>query len=157
MAGEQFGRTRFKKWANVNEEMHVFNVHTNQFTSLIDHAFIADCAPVWSKELDGHEVAIISRTYAKDELIDNPPAGLKVIRLPKEVMGVDDLGTAIAIAITSKTKESEKVLQSFTDLPTSLLSCVISREMADDGYYVGVFNNGLNEYSVKLKLKQERK
>ena len=33
---------------------------------------------------------------------------------------------------------------------------ILEDQRVDNGYYVGVFNNGINEYSVKLKLKQEK-
>lgn len=75
----------------------------NDLYQLWDHGFVANAAPVWGgPDFDGHEIAIVSRTYCSDERIDNPPTGLKCRRLPSSVMSSKDLGTAIATVLTNR-------------------------------------------------------
>ncbi len=97
-------------------------------TSLLDHCFIADKAPVWSQGVfDGNEVAIISRTYCSDHEIDNPPEGLRCWRLPSEVMGKDDIGTPIAVVITGNSPAANMFLASCTSMPADMLAFAVPR------------------------------
>ena len=120
---------------------------------LLDHGFIADRAVVWggrfTHELEGHEIAFISRTYQPDSVIDNPPSGLRCIRLPKEVMGKDDLGTAIATIITGMTPHSNDLINQCMYLPIESFSCVIPLSMQNDGY--GILIRGAN-HNLSAKL-----
>ena len=104
---EQYGEKLFKKWAKSISKncggIQIFTRLSYRGHPLIDHPLIVDCVPVWSKgKLNGHEFAMICRTYATDDAIDNPPEGLKTWRLPKEVLGTSP-GTAIAVMIDDNT------------------------------------------------------
>ena len=78
---------------------------------------------------------MISRTYASDEQIDNPPKGLKTWRLPKDVIGEKDKGTAIAVMIVDDTPEAHQVLKSFISVEASMLPHALSFKMIAEGYY----------------------
>lgn len=105
---------------------------------LVDHGFIADCAPCWSDgELNGNELAIVSRTYLEQEEIDKPPAGLRVIRLPKGgLFGADDLGTPVATVITKPTPAAKALISGFLLVPVDMLPYVLSVDMGHRGYGV---------------------
>ena len=101
------------------------------FRSLVDHGFIADGACVWGgDDLEGHELVVISRTYCDDEMIDNPPAGLKCVRLPSKAMGKDEYGTAIATAIIGNTPAANEILNLGVEhLPAHMLPYLLPLEM----------------------------
>ena len=158
-----YGQERFEEWFSINFTqpdrfgMQTFHIYSHELYPLLDHCFIVDSAPVWSKgKLDGHELAIISRTYCTDEQIDNPPKGLKTWRLPKDVMGEKDKGTAIAIMIIDDTPEANQVLKSFLSVKTSILPHVLSSKMFAKGYYIGVFSSP-TEFNTKLKIMAPQK
>lgn len=124
-----FGPERFEEWAKGKPDTYAIAELCGDVEVLLDHGFIADRACVWSDELKGHEIAIISRTYAEDDIIDNPPVGLKCIRLPPEVMGAKDLGAAIATVITGPTKSAEFFLRACLRLPVDMLAYAIHQDM----------------------------
>lgn len=137
-----FGPQRFQKWSrSAGKAPHYSGCRTYElgwgFRSglqhLLDHGFLADCASVWCKDLKGSEIAIISRTYCENDEIDNPPAGLRCVRLPQAVMGPNDIGTPIATAIVSNTTAAEEVLQACTSLPADLFAFALSRNMMRNG------------------------
>jgi hypothetical protein len=118
----------------------LFNCRTYSLGSLpwdiyrrLDHGFIADRACVWDKRLEGNEIAIVSRTYLPDDEIDNPPAGLRTVRLPDLVMGKGEPGTPIATVICGNTIAAEMVLSACSYMPADMLGYAISRDMVDDG------------------------
>ncbi len=111
--------------------------------SLLDHGFIVDAAPLYAKladpgsDLNGHEIAIVSRTYCTDDDIDNPPDGLKCVRLPDHFLGGDaESSTVIMTVITGNTPAALAFLNCCGALPANLLSVTLSREMIDSGYRV---------------------
>ena len=120
-----FGKEHFAKWANCNtyDLSNSLNGLIGNLGQLLDHGFIADRACVWGGvELDGHEMAIISRTYCSDNEIDNPPDGLLCIRLPNYIMGKDDLGVAIATVITNQSEAANDYLNFCRNLPVNVFA-----------------------------------
>ena len=157
---EQYGEKLFKKWAkSISKNCGGIQIFTHLSYSghpLIDHPLIVDCVPVWSKgKLNGHEFAMICRTYATDDAIDNPPEGLKTWRLPKEVLGTSP-GTAIAVMIDDNTPESNQLLQSYLGLPTRYLPQALSIKMLDNGYYIRVSAEKYTQYSTKLQIMRRK-
>lgn len=117
---------------------------------LLDHGFIADRACVWDKRLEGHEMAIVARTYCDDTKIDNPPDGLCCVRLDDSVLGGAP-GTAIAVVITGKTEAAEAVLSACTSMPADMLAFMIPLSMQYDGYCIALkTNEGSNFPVVRL-------
>ncbi len=105
---------------------------------LWDHGFFADAAPVWGgPALDSHEIVAISRTYS-DHLIENPPAGLKVVPLNiTGLMGVGDFGTVVAIAVTEATPAADELLtHALQTVPAEMLPYMMSRAMVREGYRI---------------------
>lgn len=136
------------------EQYHFGYVEKADLNALTDHGFIADKACVWDSRLEGHEFALIARTYAPDDKIDNPPTGLKIIRLDPAVNGVDP-GTAIAIVVESKSAISECLLQAFLNLPAWYFAHSIPRSMVDEGY--GILVQGTGTKNVKVELRMLRR
>lgn len=113
------------------------------FSRLIDHGFIVDQAALYatlagaSSDLSGHEIAIVSRTYCADDEIDNPPDGLKCVRLPDRFLGGDvESSTVIMTVIAGDTPAALAFLNCCSALPARLLGVTLSREMIDMGYRV---------------------
>lgn len=130
-----FGQELFKRFAKCS----TYSMHgglTSQLGILLDHGFMADRACVWEKSLEGHELAVVARTYCSDEEIDNPPAGLRCVRLPSQVMGKGDLGTPIAVVVTDATPAAEELLSCFDSMPANMLAYGLSLEMMRAGYAV---------------------
>ena len=122
-----FSKEHFTKWANCTA-YDLSDGYNNNLRRLLDHGFIADRACVWGGiELDGHETAIISRTYCSENEIDNPPDGLLCIRLPNYIMGKDDLGIAIATVIVHQSKAANDYLNTCRNLPLDMLAFAIPR------------------------------
>lgn len=134
---DNFGPKRFSRMFSCNT-YDISGILSNPLQRLLDHGFVADRACVWDDRLKGHELAVVARTYCDDDAINNPPPGLRCVRLPKAVMGADDLGTAIAVAIVGKTDASEEVLSACTNMPADMLAYMISLDMADSGYCVAL-------------------
>ena len=148
-----FGQEHFKKWAikqykNSKKEAHdwkgpqtydCFSI-AQPFDERFDHGFFVNAVCVWGRDLgfgdDGHEFALIARTYASKEEILNPPRGIKTYILPQDTMGPDDLGTPIATVITGVSEISNKVLNMAQYLPVSELACVLSNDLIMSGYGV---------------------
>lgn len=137
---QEFGTKLFKEKTNCNT-YGLSGLIPGYLYGLLDHGFIADAACVWNKKLDGHELAIVSRTYCEDETIDNPPKGLKCIRLAN-VMGEDDPGTAIATVIIGATPASVDFLNACKEVPINMFPCLLSQEMAQ-------------KYSISLSLEDQ--
>ncbi|MCW5597708.1 MAG: hypothetical protein KIT80_23645 [Chitinophagaceae bacterium] len=139
-----FGEELFKKLTGCN----VYDLNSGvpgELYRLFDHGFAADRACVWGgKELEGHEIAIVSRTYCSDDEIDNPPDGLRCVRLSKKYMGSTDIGTAIATVIVKPSEYAEMFLESLIDMPVYMFTCAIPKALHDLGY------------SISLKLGNER-
>lgn len=112
--------------------------YSNYLSRLMDHGFIADRACVWDKRLEGHEVAIVARTYCSDEEIDNPPPGLRCVRLPDRVKGSKEPGTAIAVVVTGKSKVAEDVLTACTSMPADMISHALPLAMLHAGYRIAL-------------------
>lgn len=125
----------------------------NRLSRLLDHGFVADRACCWDKRLEGHELAIVARTYCGDEEIDNPPSGLRCIRLPKSVMGPDDLGTAIAVVVVGKTEASESVLSACTSMPADMLAFMIPLSMQHDGYCIALKTGEIANFPIVRLVK----
>jgi len=122
---------------------------------LLDHGFIADGACAWDERLEGHEVAIVARTYCSDDEIDNPPEGLRCVRLGDAAMGEDDEGTAIAIVVTGATEAAEKVLSACVHMPADLLANAISLPMASSGLCVALLGTDVSA-AVKIVSIRDR-
>jgi hypothetical protein len=133
-----FGPERFKECVDGKCKIYSLNsVRADSVVgSLVDHGFIADRACLWETSLDGHEFAVVARTYCSDQQIDHPPQGLKCIRLPKEILSPDEPGTPIAVVVTGNTPAAEALLSAFTAMPADLLAFAISQEMCHQGYAV---------------------
>lgn len=101
--------------------------------ALFDHGFLATRAPVWSRgALTGHEIAIVSRTYCRDDVIDHPPEGLRCWRLPPESgWRTGDLGTVIATVVCGVTPAASCFVQLCEEVPAYYLGCVLSHEMVE--------------------------
>lgn len=67
-----FGPERFEKLATCKTYPMSGGVG-NRLNQLLDHGFMADRACVWEKSLDGHELAVVARTYCSDEEIFRLP------------------------------------------------------------------------------------
>jgi len=146
-------RETFKKWAEAKCKGATvttypigggLSVDNGLFTGLLDHSFLADCACVWGgDDFPDSEFAVISRTYCSDEDIDNPPDGLKIVRLPKKVRGINNCGTAIATVIIGKSKTASLIATSCAQvLPACLLPYVMSSDMNEKGSYIHLHANG---------------
>lgn len=134
----RFGQESFSELCDCRTyELH--QIARGQFDDLVDHGFVADSACCWSEELDGIELVIVARTYVADDKIDNPPEGIKIVRLPDELMGPEECGTVIAIAVVGVSPEAENILTYFLKVPATMLAFAISRELADGyGYMVAL-------------------
>lgn len=158
MIDNHFSAQRFqelydcKTWplSNFGYDSHLGHAGTKDFPTLMDHGFIADSACVWDERLEGHEFALIARTYASDDKIDNPPPGLKIIRLDPIVKG-EDPGTAIGIVVESKTLVSECFLEAFLNLPAWYFSHAIPKSMRDERYGILVHGTG-TKTKIELRI-----
>lgn len=153
----EFGPEHFSNWATQllrakHPDAYISPVRTwslgqryGVLAELCDHGFIAEGAPVWGHLAgipSGHEFAVIARTYCSDAAIDNPPEGLRCYRLPKETMGSDDPGTAIAIVMESLTSAALGFIAMFDILPACLLPYVLPEELCNEGRLVLLPTNG---------------
>lgn len=128
-----FGRKHFQKWSKCHRTFSIdVKNASDSLRRLFDHGFLVDAAVVWGgHEFKGHELSIVSRTYCEYYEIDNPPKGLRCVRLPKEVMGKDDEGTAIATVITEPSTFADAVVNMCLHLPAWLLPCLLSKSMVE--------------------------
>ena len=130
--GIYFGPERFKKFHNsvTTYEFSPRGGLASNLDRLLDHAFIADRACVWDPRLEGHELAVIARTYCSDEEIDNAIyPGLHRIRLDKKFLGPGEPGTTIAVLIDGETRMAEAVLSGATGIPADMLAYMLSSDM----------------------------
>lgn len=128
MKNKEFTKERFVEWAGCNPSIWEVPLIHGELSRLLDHPFIADKAPVWSKGvLEGHEIAIISRTYCSRDEIDNPPNGLWCWRLPLEIIGANDIGTPIATVITGNSPAANMLLASYTLMPVDMFAFTVPR------------------------------
>jgi hypothetical protein len=120
---------------------------------LVDHGFIVDQACVWSNgDLEGSEIAIISRTYCSDDELDNPPKGLRCWRLPVELIG-DDPGTGIATVITAGSPAADAFLRMSRKLPADMMAYAIPKAMRDKGFALLLIPDGANGINPKIVKK----
>jgi len=73
------------------------------------------------------ELAMVARTYAKPDVLDNPPpewAGLKVIRLPVKL----GPGTAVLVYPIAPGAGTVSYLQTIGELPAHMLNIVLPME-----------------------------
>ncbi|MBP7983236.1 MAG: hypothetical protein KAY97_00120 [Chromatiaceae bacterium] len=129
-----FCRERFAGLFEYCQTYEFIGCRTFDLSRLLDHGFIADRACCWDQRLEGHEYAIVARTYCSDEEIDHPPEGLRCIRLKPAVLGKEDLGTAIAVVIVGKSAAAEAILTACSQLPVEVLAHMIPLAMIQDGY-----------------------
>ena len=149
-----FGEQHFKKWGKC--QTYQLNYHPRNLASLLDHGFIADRACVWGgSELEGNEMAVISRTYCNEKEIDNPPKGLRCIYLPKETMGKDDAGIAIATVISGPSIEAGDLLNMCLYLPVELIAVVLPLDMIEKGYYISLQYNSLVRFEVIVRIRRD--
>ena len=139
MSNLNFGQKLFTKITGADTwDFHGIGLR-GSFDRLLDHGFIADRACVWDKRLEGHEIAFVARTYNDDEMIENPPNGLRIVRLPAKFMGQDDLGTPIAAVIEGWSHAVEDILTGCaTGMPADMLAYVLSIDMINDGFVVAL-------------------
>jgi hypothetical protein len=149
-----FGPELFRKFADC-KTYSLHGVLYSELSRLVDHGFIADRACVWGESLDGHELAVVARTYCSDKEIDDPPEGLRCIRLPKVVMGPDDPGTAIAVVVTGATPAAERLLTAFTSMPADMLTFAISLELQHQGYAIALTTGDIPNYPAVKIIKME--
>ncbi len=155
MIKKEFGPDYFKEITGCRTYEMRSNVH-GSLHRLLDHGFVVDSVPVWENELltqciYGHEFAIISRTYCSNDQIDNPPDGLRCIRLRQtKVMDVRNMGTAIATVIIKKTQASEDYLLACANIPIHSFIYLLPRPMHKDGYGILLQLAGLNQSSMKI-------
>jgi hypothetical protein len=135
----QFGQELFKLWA---ARVGMAKVRTfdgvpcpGTFDTLFDHGFVVDCVPCWGpsggiKNWRGSEFAVIARTYADDEEIDNPPDGFRCYRLPKKLLGGMP-GTPIAIVIECPTPAVAERLSFYGNLPAGCISFLVPERYRD--------------------------
>ena len=147
-------RETFKKWAEAKCKGATVTTYPigpvgggifcELFTGLLDHSFLVDCACVWGgDDFPDSEFAVISRTYCSDEDIDNPPDGLKIVRLPKKVRGVNDCGVAIATIVIGKSEAANAIVTSCAQtLPACLIPYIMSSNMNENGSYIHLHANG---------------
>ena len=106
---KHFGRELFEKVMHC--KTYPYNrQRVGPLSTLTDHGFVADRACLWSAELEGHEYAVVARTYCSAVEIDHPPLGIKCVRLPLLVMGEDEPGVPIALVVTGKSLRSQELL-----------------------------------------------
>jgi hypothetical protein len=132
---KHFGRELFEKVMHC--KTYPYNrQRVGPLSMLTDHGFVADRACLWSAELEGHEYAVVARTYCSAVEIDHPPLGIKCVRLPLLVMGEDEPGVPIALVVTGKSLRSQELLTGYLDLPASVIAHAIQNEMSADGWAV---------------------
>lgn len=148
---KQFGEKYFKELTGCNT-YRLSGTFSGPLFNLLDHGFIANAACVWGDDLEGHEFAIVSRTYCDEETIDNPPDGLKCVRIPW-AMGKDDPGTAIATVITKATPVANAVVNLCQDLPASLIPLLLSLGLTED-YAIALSYSNLR-VTAKIIIKDE--
>lgn len=137
----------FYMMCNVSDES------LQNFNSVIDHAFLVNQACLWHKDLEGVEFVIIARIY-NDEIVKNPPDGLKIIELPKSkiMWSNDDTGTPIAITINKINDYAILFMNICTTLPAMLFPAVLPSEF-NDRYNVTL---ELNKYPAFVKSINKR-
>jgi hypothetical protein len=161
----EFGPAHFSQWATQlirakNPGALISPVRTwslgmrrdGALSALCDHGFIAEAAAAWGALAgipEGHEFAVVARTYCSAEQIDNPPEGLRCHRLPPETMGSDDAGTAIAIVIEKLTPAAFEFIAMFDDLPACLLSYVLPEPICNAGCLLLLPVNG---YELRVRF-----
>ena len=169
----EFGPAHFSKWAT----QLIQAKHPGAYTSpvrtwplgtqhrldsvvrdIVDHGFVVEAAPMGGALAgmpEGHEFAVIARTYCADDMIDNPPEGLRCYRLPPETMGSDDPGTAIAVVVESVTPVALDFIGLFDNLPGYLLACALPLHLSEEFRLVlqpyDMFNSGLRVTSARVE------
>ena len=144
-----FSKEHFAKIYKCNVYDLRSNYISGELSRLLDHGFIADRACCWGiKELEGHEFAVVSRTYLDDDEINNPPKGLRCFRLPNCVTGKDDLGIAIATVIVDSTNAAKELINYYSNVPAEYLIYAIPIFM--QGIYK--IQVGLDEYIPPLPV-----
>lgn len=104
--------------------------HQPSYHQLFDHGFIADRACVWGgPELEGCEIAIVSRTYIPDASIDNPPKGLRCVRL---YFPTTSPGTIIATVINKATPAANVFLRLCCYLPVEMFAFCLPADLIGD-------------------------
>ncbi|MBF0234004.1 MAG: hypothetical protein HQK65_13340 [Desulfamplus sp.] len=132
-----FGSDHFEEWAECKTYPLFMIKCPGDIANIVDHGFIADRACIWGgAEFHGYEMAVISRTYCSDDVIDNPPSGLKCIRLPEDVMGKDDMGTAIATVIVGNTPAANDILNlALFHVPAIMLPYMLPVDMCESNLF----------------------
>lgn len=138
MTEKRFSRDRFAKEHgcqvyDLSPDVGARTKYAGLLGRLLDHGFIASAAVTWDRRLVGHEMVIVARTYCGDDEIDNPPDGLRCIRLDASVLGADH-GTAIAVVIAGATPAAEAVLSACVQLPANLLPAMLPLHMVEEGW-----------------------
>ncbi|SLM31042.1 hypothetical protein MTBBW1_2620006 [Desulfamplus magnetovallimortis] len=154
-----FGAKNFEKWGECKTYPLFMMNCPHDIASIVDHGFIADRACIWGgDEFEGYEMAVVSRTYCSDDVIDNPPEGLRCIRLPKDVMGKDDMGTAIATVITSNTQAANDLLNlALFHVPAIMMPYMLSLDMCESslGITLMVSNSFTQKVSASITYKSD--
>lgn len=101
---------------------------------LLDHGWIFDRACEWLGN-GAPEIAVVARTYCDVQHLVEPPAGLKVTRLPKAWLEGSP-GTLIAVHVRGRGEGTDAFLHGLTDLPANLLLYALPNEMHGEGYCV---------------------
>lgn len=140
-SSDNFGQERFRKlfgcttWALTGVDRLI---DSPDLKLLLSFGFAVDKAVSWDLRLAGYEVVVAAKTFASDELIDNPPPGILCLRLPSFVMGGAINGTPIVLAITEATTESEKLLSCLVNLSAERLALTIPENLSKQGYMVAL-------------------
>ena len=147
-----FGRELFEQVMRC--KTYPYNrIRVGPLSGLTDHGFVADRACLWSDALEGHEYAVIARTYCGNVEIDSPPFGIKCVRLPALVMGDDEPGVPVALVVTSKSERSQELLSGYLQLPAEVIAHAIPTEMSASGWAVCLpVIGGVLEYPKILKI-----
>ena len=117
---------------------------------LFDHGFVVgrvlELAGALEQDLDGLEFGIVSRTYAT-HLVDNPPKGLRVIRLPYP----ETHGTPVLIVPEGPGDGTIAFLYALRDLSADYFSCALSLPLSHDyRIEVGYADGALSQMHISL-------
>jgi hypothetical protein len=150
-----YGPAHFVEWASAcgvaPETWDACLEQGSALARLLNHGFIADGVAQWGKPFtlpEGVEFAVVSRTYASAEEIDNPPPGVRCYRLPAALLGEGDLGTVIATVLdadavrTGTAEVALEYLSLFGNVPARLIGYLLPQRLAWDGYLIGAAAEG---------------
>lgn len=126
----------------------------DHFFRLLDHGFAIDRACMIDPSLKGYEIAVVAHTYCNDHEIDNPPDGLRCVRLTrlqKQILVEGEPGTLIAVVVANSTAIAGKFISTLAELPSYLLPFAMPQNMVEQGYSIDI-NAKNGGYPPEIKV-----